>query len=143
MSHPEALSPDEGAFSPDGKAVAFNSDETGRSEIFLEVFPPTGEKWQLSDGGGVQPRWRRDGRELYYLAPDGTMMAVAIASPPPAFKASAPVPLFKTRLLPSSQTEQYAVTADAQRFLVIDPIVDERLLPLRVILNWPALLESR
>lgn len=143
VSHPEAVQPDEGAFSPDGRAVAFNSDETGRSEIFLKVFPPTGEKWQLSDGGGVQPRWRRDGRELYYLAPDGTMMAVAIASPPPALKASAPVPLFKTRLLPSPQIEQYAVTADGQRFLVMDPIVDERLLPLGVILNWPALLEGR
>ena len=91
----------------------------------------------------MQPRWRGDGRELYYLAPDGTMMVVEIASPPPALKVSAPRPLFKTALTPSPQSDQYAVMADGQRFLIIQPIVQDRLLPLRVMIDWPALLERR
>ena len=135
--------PDEGAFAPDGHAVAFNTEETGRSEVYVKSFPPTGEKWQLSNAGGMQPRWRADGRELYYLAPDGTMMAVEITSPPPALKASAPRALFKTRLSPQYGQDQYAVTRDGQRFLLIDPIVEDRLLPLRVIVDWPALFDKR
>lgn len=135
--------PDEGAFSPDSHAVAFNTEETGRSEVYVKSFPPTGEKWQLSNAGGMQPRWRADGRELYYLAPDGTMMVVEITSPPPALKASAPRALFKTRLSPQYGQDQYAVTRDGQRFLLIDPIVEESLLPLRVIVDWPALFEKR
>lgn len=123
--------------------MAFNWAETGREEIYLVPFPPTGEKWQLSNAGGVQPRWRGDGRELYYLAPDGTMMVVDITSPPPNLKATAPRPLFKTRVTPNRSVEQYAVTADGRRFLIMDPIVDEQLLPLRVILDWPGLVKGK
>jgi hypothetical protein len=135
--------PDQGVFSPDGAFVAFNIGSTGRSEVFLKRFPPTDEQWQISDTGGMQPRWRADGRELFYLAPDGTMMTVAITSRPPAFRASAPHRLFKTRVNPTPGSEQYAVTGDGLRFLIMDPLVDEQSLPLRVLVDWPALIERR
>jgi Tol biopolymer transport system component len=134
---------DEGAFSPDAKAVAYNYNETGRNEVFVTPFPPNGAKWKISNNGGVQPRWRGDGRELYYLAPNGTLMVVDVLSPAPNLKISAPRALFETRLLPSAQTDQYAVTSDGQQFLVMDPLVDERTLPLHVILNWQNLLETK
>ena len=136
-------SPDEGNFSPDGRAVSYNSPETGRDEVYVKTFPPTGQTWQLSNAGGVQPRWRRDGRELYYLAPDGTMMLVEITSPPPNLKASAPRPLFKTNINPLPITENYAVNADGSRFLIMDPIVDLRRQPRRIIVDWPALADQR
>jgi Tol biopolymer transport system component len=66
------------AFSPDGKWLAFNSSESGAFQIYVIPFPPTGTKSQVSGAGGVQPLWRRDGRELYFLAPDGKMMAVDV-----------------------------------------------------------------
>ena len=133
--------PDEGKFSPDGRAVAFNTEETGRAEVYIKAFPPTGDRWQMSNGGGVQPRWRADGRELYYLALDGTMMAVDIVSGPPTLKAGAPHALFKTRMVPNYGQDQYTVSPDGRRFLVIDPIADDRFVPLRIIVNWPALLK--
>jgi Tol biopolymer transport system component len=135
--------PDEGVFSPDGAFVAFNIGTTGRSEVFLKRFPPTDEQWQISNAGGMQPRWRADGRELFYLAPDGTMMVVDITSLRPTFKAGAPRRLFKTRVTPGPGTEQYAVTGDGQRFLIMDPVADEQSLPLRVIVDWPGLIARR
>lgn len=141
VSHPEAFRPDEGAFSPDGRAVAYNSTESGRPEVFIEIFPPTGEKWQVSGAGGVQPRWARGGNELYYLALDGTMMVAEITSLSPMPVVGAGRPLFQTDLLnPTTGLDQYAVTSDGERFLILNPIVDERELPLRVVLGWERLL---
>src|SRR6185295_9393797 len=105
-----------------GEFVAFNIGATGRSEVFVKRFPPTDEQWQISNAGGMQPRWRADGRELFYLAPDGTMMGVDIMTLRPAFKASAPRRLFRTRINPNPGNEQYAVSADGQRFLILDPL---------------------
>jgi Tol biopolymer transport system component len=69
---------DEPAFSPDGRCVAYNTNDTGRHEVYIKSFPPTDGRLQISVSGGVQPRWRGDGRELFYLTPDGTMMVVDI-----------------------------------------------------------------
>ncbi len=75
---------DQGQFSPDGRWVAYTSNESGLSEIYVISFPPTlnGGRWMVSRGGGVQPRWRRDGRELFYISPDWTMMAVPVSTAP-------------------------------------------------------------
>jgi eukaryotic-like serine/threonine-protein kinase len=130
---------DQGRFSPDGRWVAYNTNESGRYEVIVVPFPPTGERHAVTVNGGVQPMWRADGRELYYLAPDGTLMAVAL-SPGPAFQTSTPVPLFRPRvLLPRFDVEQYAPTADGTRFLMMDYAGDERDLRLQVITDWRAL----
>ena len=67
-----------GQFSPDGRWVAYESNESGRYEIYVRGFPQTGGKWLVSVAGGTQPRWRRDGREIYYVAPDNKLMAVEV-----------------------------------------------------------------
>ena len=90
---------DEMHFSPDGKWFAYNSDESGRNEVYVAPFPPSGERWRVSTAGGVQGRWRADSRELYFLAVDGTLMAADFApgTPPEIGK---PVVLFKTPIFP-------------------------------------------
>ena len=96
-----ALEANSAQFSPDGKWVAYQSLESGqRPEVFVQRFPGPGAKTQISAAGGVQVRWRRDGRELFYLAPDNRLMAVPIrlGADRDAAEAGTPVPLFATRL---------------------------------------------
>jgi Tol biopolymer transport system component len=129
---------DEYHFSPDGHWLAYNSDASGRVEVYLTPLPPTGERWQVSSAGGVQPRWRRDGRELFYIAPDSALMAVAIGDGR-AFNASAPRRLFALpQGLGSPILDEYAVAADGASFLVAEPIRARGVQPITVIVNWPA-----
>ena len=72
----------QGEFSPDGRWLAYASNESGRYEIYVQTFPVTGGKWQISVAGGLQPRWRRDGQELFYVAPDNRLMAAPIRVAP-------------------------------------------------------------
>ena len=89
----------QGQFSPDGRWVAYQSNESGSSfEIVVQAFPEPRGKWQVSTGGGVQPRWRADGKELYFIAPDRKLMAVPVAVLGSIFEAGKPVPLFATRI---------------------------------------------
>jgi serine/threonine protein kinase len=132
--------PDEASFSPDGRWVVFNTNDTGRSEVYVVPFPPTGERWQVSSAGGAQPRWRGDGRELYYLALDGTMMVVTFEGRTRSV-VSTPRALFRTRLIVRANTDQYVVTSKGDRFLIMDPPRDDRPPELRVIVNWRGLLE--
>ena len=107
-------------FSPDGLWVAYTSTESGRLEVYVQPFPATGAKWQVSPTGGEQPRWRRDGKELFYLAPDRTLMAVPIHVPG-AFDAEAPQRLFQSPYIPVGDigiSQSYDVSADGLRFLV-------------------------
>jgi hypothetical protein len=98
--------------------------------------PPTGERWQVSSAGGVQPRWRRDGRELFYIAPDSTMMTVAVGEGRP-FRASAPHRLFSVpEGLGSPILDEYAVSADGQAFVIAEPIRARGVQPINVIVNW-------
>ena len=112
-------------FSPDGRWVAYASSESGRPEVYVQPYPATGAKWQVSTMGGEQPRWRRDGKELFFLAPDRRLFAVPIEVPG-AFDAEPATPLFETTLgvgyLGVSQA--YDVTRDGQRFVVasVDPL---------------------
>jgi hypothetical protein len=129
-------------FSPDGHWIAYNADENGRHEVYVTAFPSTGERWQVSEDGGVQPVWRQDGRELYYLGLDGVLKAVAL-QPGDRPQFSVPSRLFDTGLAaPSADIEQYAVGADGQRFLILKPLANRVRNSVGVILNWPALLQA-
>jgi hypothetical protein len=111
--------------SPDGRWVAYNADEAGRWEVFVATFPGFSAKRQISPDGGVQPQWSGDGRELFYLTGDGSMMAVR-AAPGPEFAVSPPSRLFAARIQPNPHVPQYAVTADRQRFLALEQVAGER-----------------
>src|SRR5262249_194863 len=95
-----------GQFSPDGRWIAYESNESGQFEVHVRRFPGTGGKWQVSTGGGMQVRWRRDGKELFYIAPDGRMMAAPIsaATDPQTLNVGQPVALFATHLASGSGT---------------------------------------
>jgi eukaryotic-like serine/threonine-protein kinase len=114
---------DEVHVSPDGRWVAFQADESGRFEIYVAAFPTFTSKRQISSGGGLQPQWRGDGKELFYLNPDGSLMSVRVDART-EFTASRPVPLFTTNISPfgGSTQPQYAVTADGQRFLGLERV---------------------
>jgi hypothetical protein len=126
-------------FSPDGRWVAYQSNESGRFEVVVQPFPEAGAKWQVSTAGGVAPRWRADGKELYFLAPDATMMAVPVTAAGASFETGTPVALFPTRIVDggtvASNRAQYAVGRDG-RFLINQPVRDATVAPITLILNW-------
>ncbi|HYI10733.1 MAG TPA: protein kinase [Thermoanaerobaculia bacterium] len=109
-------------FSPDGLWVAYASTESGQPEVYVQPFPATGAKWQVSVGGGEQPRWRRDGKELFYLAANRNLMTVPIAVPG-AFDAESPRVLFPTDIPfgDLSVSQAYDVTPDGERFAIAGP----------------------
>lgn len=127
-------------FSPDGRWVAYVSDEFGRAEVYVQSFPVSGGQWQVSTTGGDQPQWRRDGRELFYVTPDKKLMAVAV-TPGASFKAGAPVTLFATRIPTTSLTDDrnnFVPAADGQRFLVNNLVEEGNTRPITLVLNWAA-----
>ena len=130
-------------FSPDGRWVVFRSDETGRQEIYVQRFP-RGPKKQVSSGGGNAPVWSRDGREIFYVAPDGRLNSVEVSVKGPEFEAGAPRPLFDLRLAGTHWPDprQYDVAVDGQRFLVVRRVEDAGPDALVVILNWIAGLKK-
>jgi serine/threonine protein kinase/Tol biopolymer transport system component len=133
-----------GRLSPDGRWMAYASDESGRSEVYVQSFPVPGPRTQVSTAGGGQPRWRRDGKELFYQSADRTLM-VATVKADPTFTASAPSALFTMRVAAGAtpmigSDAQFEPSADGQRFL-INVAVDPPPPPsATVILNWPATL---
>ncbi len=133
-----------GQFSPDGRLVAYVSDEQGQLEVFVGTFPASGALWQISAGGGTMPRWRRDGRELYFRAPDGKLMAVALGSGPAAIEErSAPQPLFAGIPSPgNTPIFTYVPADDGQRFLVAASRSKSQP-PIIVAVNWQAGLGQR
>jgi Tol biopolymer transport system component len=130
----------DGEFSPDGRWVAFESDESGRFEIYVQRFPGPGTKWPISTSGGAQVRWSRDGRELFYVSLDGRLMAVSVRldAERQTVEAGAPVALFATHVgSPVSVfRQQYAVTGDGRRFLFNTLVDDNRVSPITIIQNW-------
>ncbi len=109
-----------GVFSPDGKYIAYQSDESGRVEVYVQTYPPSGAKWQVSKTGGFGPRWRRDGGEIYFQTTGGAMMAVP-AVIGAAFRLGTPERLFETGVT-SSAFDRFSVTADGNRFLLALPV---------------------
>ncbi|MBV9498913.1 MAG: protein kinase [Acidobacteriaceae bacterium] len=144
--HPFALAQtsgneDQGQFSPDGHWVAYTSNESGLSEIYVIPFPPTssGGRWLVSRGGGVQPRWRPDGKELFYISPDSRMMAVDVSTSP-VFRAGIPQPLFQTEMVDTgirTGPMSWDITPDGKRFLIITATASDTS-SLNVVLNWRA-----
>ena len=126
-------------FSPDGRWVAYQSNESNRFEIFVRPFPQGSQQWQVSSSGGSQVRWSRDGKELYYIAPDGKMMAVRFFANGSKFDARAPAPLFQTRVwgggANTSNRQQYDVDKDG-RFLIDVTTEDTAASPITILLNW-------
>jgi Tol biopolymer transport system component len=134
-----------GQFSPDGKWVAYASNESSKWEIYVTSFPEAHGKWQVSSAGGTQPRWRGDGKELFYLAADGKMMAVPV-TPGANFDAGTPVTLFQANareLVATSERVTYDVTKDGQRFLINTQVKNEDRQPMSVVLNWDADLKRK
>ena len=126
-------------FSPDGKWVAYQSNETGRFEIYVQPFPGVEGKSLISTNGGGQVRWRRDGKELFYVALDGRLMAIPVqpASSIHAGDAGTPVPLFAPSMGGGLQErQQYVVSSDGQRFLMKTVTEAATTSPITVILNW-------
>jgi Tol biopolymer transport system component len=124
-------------FSPDAKWIAYQSNESGQFEIYLQRFPVAGEKMRVSDNGGTHVRWRRDGSELFYLALDGRLISVPLHFTSTGSIQTGPrAPLFFANVGPVQDTSQnYVVSSDGQRFL-IDTVVEEAPSPIRVVLNW-------
>jgi serine/threonine protein kinase/Tol biopolymer transport system component len=134
--------------SPNGRWLAYTSDETGTFEIYVQSFSTDGklgaDKKIISTGGGKLPVWRRDGSELFFLAVDGQMMASSVKTTGPEFEFTPPKPLFKTRTLSveGSIYHEYDVSPDGQRFLIGTLIGDTKAAPPTVIMNWTALLKK-
>jgi Tol biopolymer transport system component len=125
-------------FSSDGRFVAYVSTESGRSEIYVQTFPDGAGKWQVSNGGGVDPSWRGDGKELYYRSPDQKLMAVEIRTAGGELEAGVPQALFAVRVQPGASRNKYVPSADGQRFLFDAPLGRESLSPTTVVVNWTA-----
>ncbi|HXB66951.1 MAG TPA: protein kinase [Candidatus Acidoferrales bacterium] len=130
-----AFDEQQGVFSPDGKWVAYQSDESGHFEIYVRPFPGPGGQSQVSAGGGHSPRWRADGKELYYLAPDLKLMAAKVVVQGATFTAVTPESLFQTHINQATNRQQYDVARDG-RFLILTDLPDTSTEPIHLLLNW-------
>ena len=131
----------DGQFSPDGRWVAYSSNESGRFEVYVQAFPAPLEKLLVSPNGGVQPRWRKDGKELFYIGGDDRLVTVPITvSTKERAHIGTASPLFVTRLAgdvaPGGNKQQYAVSSDGERFLMNVATESRPVTPINVILHW-------
>ncbi len=133
----EALNQGNSRFSPDGRWIAYDSNESGRTEVYVRPFPAGSGTWQVSTAGGAFPHWRRDGKELFFLSGDFKLMAVPVSADA-KFHAGTPVPLFAVH--PSGAGTVYDVSSDGQRFLVNSLATDLGSPPLDLFIHWTALL---
>ncbi|MCZ6695816.1 MAG: protein kinase [Acidobacteria bacterium] len=128
--------------SPDGRWFLYVSNETGRSEVYVRETKEVSQQWQLSVDGGAQPRWRGDGREVYFIAADGRIMAVPIRAES-TFRAGSPQALFELPETPEDPTLLFEdVTADGQKFLINLPVERRTSIDFRAILNWRSMLDE-
>lgn len=145
-----------GRLSPDGRWMAYVSNETGRNEVYVQPFPASGAKWLVSTGGGTQPRWGAGGSSLYYLANGSagamTLTAIDVRATGAVFQVGVPKTLFST---PLSQvqavgqgipvnivTQSYVVSKDGQRFFTLSPVPDTTPSAITVVMNWAASLKK-
>ncbi|MDQ5858412.1 MAG: hypothetical protein M3542_09085, partial [Acidobacteriota bacterium] len=124
-----------GRFSHSGRYLAYQSDETGRFEIYVATFPGPGSRWQISQNGGVEPRWSGDGGELFFFAPDNRLMAAQVKTEGSSFEVGAIESLFQTRSMGFSY--RYDVANDGKRFLVVAGLPQD-LSPITLVTNWTA-----
>ena len=125
-------------FSPDGRWLAYTSEESGKNEIYVAAFPGPGARWQISTEGGAQPRWRRDGKELFYLSSDLRLMSVEIQASSATLEPGVPKVLFEPHPLPTF----YDAAADGQRFLMVSSGVEQSP-PITLLQNWSAAIGKR
>ena len=129
----------EAVFSPDGRWVAYTTvDQAAGEEVFVQPFPSTGGRYQISRSSGTQPIGRGDGRELFFLTADGQMMAVTVDTRNQFEVSKTPEALFETGLTPGNGWRQYAVTRDGQRFLINTPARGSNPATLTVVTDWQA-----
>jgi len=132
-----------GRLSPDDRWLAYVSTDTGKEEVFVDTFPKTGKKLRVSTSGGSEPEWRKDGKELYYLAADGKLMVVEITKSGPDLHASAPRVLFQAPRMIHDGRHQYIPIGDGDRFLFNALIENSTPQTIEVLQNWPALLSGK
>jgi Tol biopolymer transport system component len=134
------FSEQQGRFSPDGKWIAYVSNESGTPEVYVQSFPSSGGKWLVSTGGGVTPRWRRDGKELFYLAPDRKIMSLDVRTGGTTFEYGSAKALFEAPVdaVSTTATNRYDVSADGQRFLVNASVENATSTPITIVVNWLA-----
>jgi Tol biopolymer transport system component/DNA-binding winged helix-turn-helix (wHTH) protein len=128
-----------GRFSPDSRRVAFQSNESGRYEVYVDTFPEPSGKMRISTAGGIVPQWSANGRELFYISPDFKLMSVGLKVGASSVEPSVPHALFPLPVF-DAELSPYEVATDGERFLVLKP--PEAAAPLTVIVNWPALLNK-
>lgn len=125
----------------DGRWLTYVSNDSGQSEVYVQPFRRSGERVRVSVDGGGQPKWRRDGKELFYLSRGGRVMAVATKAGAEAIEVGLPTELFDTGSF-RPDYDDYAPSADGQRFLVKVPLT-KRGAQIHVLLNWPSLLKGK
>lgn len=128
----------QGQLSPDRHFVAYTSDESGRVEVYVQRYPPSSEKWQISSSSGLQPLWRADGKELFFITEEQKFMAVEI-KPGSSFETGIPHELFQGAMTITAGYS-YAVSSDGQKFLVSSTIEGGEVSPMTIVLNWSAKL---
>jgi len=121
-------------FSPDGRWIAYQSNESGRAEIYVASYSGPAGKWQISTSGGIDPAWSRDGKELYFLSPDQHFMVVPIL-PGATFTPGTPRFLFHVQTETGLRRNVYTVSPDGKRFLFLLPIGESNT-PMTVTVNW-------
>lgn len=129
-------------FSPDGQWLAYMTNESGRQEVYIRPFARDGDKVQVSTAGGGWPRWRRDGKEIFYLSPDRAIVAVPVASQESRLEIGAGRPLFTMRTRPQARLDayNYDASADGRRFLVNTFVEQSTSAAINIVINWPASL---
>jgi dipeptidyl aminopeptidase/acylaminoacyl peptidase len=127
-----------GHFSPDGHWLAYISRESGKDEVYVAPFPGPGGKWQVSSAGGKMPRWRRDGREIFFVSEDNTLMAAEVEGREKNFDVKKVRPLFRANFAPEvfERLGTYDVAGDGSRFLINTN--DQPASPISLVLRWPA-----
>jgi hypothetical protein len=131
-----AANEEQAKFAPGGKWIAYTSTESGQNQIYVQSVPTGETKVPISTAGGQNPRWRPDGKELFFVSPEGKLMAVSVRLTP-KFEAGTPQPLFGTLRYDSTAAQpSYHPSADGQRFLILEEDRQQAGSSLTVILNW-------
>jgi Tol biopolymer transport system component len=129
-------------FAPNGRWIAYTSSESGRNEVYVMPFPGPGGKSLVSTAGGTWARWRRDGKEMFYVESNGRLMAAEIEVRESAVRVGPVRPLFQIRGMRQNFSYMYDVSPDGQRFLINTILQDAEMLPLTFVANWPTLLQQ-
>jgi len=134
-------------FSPDSGWIVYRSNESGQNQIYVRPFPPVagGGQWMVSKDGGVQPHWSRDGKEIFFIGPDGKLMVVDVNTAAGTLKSGIPHGLFDSQIyggLSTTGPMRWDVAPDGKRFLVISSVSAGTLSPITVVMNWPELLKK-